>query len=186
MKKKREKRCVKNERDTLILGIIWKVFLVPRRRNEMSPKRTGIRDALTNRSLQHVISYARPFWRPARYGWDIITIGLLLWVVVLCPFPFSLGWPCLPNRGSNFTHMRIGPVEVPPESKCDRRLWLSWPAQHFYVYSREMRVYKRKIQVERGSYKDYFFKNDKSNAYYIINAGHVFTLSAAEPKKVSN
>ena len=72
----------------------------------------------------------------------VTTIGLVIWVVVLCPFPVSsLGWPCLPavaiygtvNRGSEFTHMRVGPVGYHNkmrqlESTCDRRLWLCWPA----------------------------------------------------------
>ena len=73
----------------------------------------------------------------------VTTIGLVIWVVVLCPFPASsLGWPCPPavafwycEQGKwVFTHMRVGPVGYHNkmrqlESTCDRRLWLCWLAR---------------------------------------------------------
>ena len=43
-----------------------------------------------------------------------------------------------------------------------------------------------KIPAERGSYKDYLFKKNKNNEYYINNAGHVFFLSPTESKEVSD
>ena len=45
---------------------------------------------------------------------------------------------------------------------------------------------QEKIPIERGSYKDYLFKKNKNNEYYINNAGHVFFLSPTDPKEVSD
>jgi exonuclease III len=45
---------------------------------------------------------------------------------------------------------------------------------------------QKKIPSERGSYRDYLYKKNKNNEYYINNAGHIFFLSPTDPKEVGD
>ena len=45
---------------------------------------------------------------------------------------------------------------------------------------------QQKIPSERGSYRDYLYKKNRNNEYYINNAGQVFFLSPTDSKEVSD
>ena len=45
---------------------------------------------------------------------------------------------------------------------------------------------QQKIPAERGSYRDYLYKKNKNNQYYINNDGNVFFLSPTDQKEVSD